>query len=54
MRAQPQPDLMVCDQCLEPFPETEMVPLDVCDGCMLVCRKCWRELRRSDKRKERA
>ena len=50
MRAQPQPDMMICDQCLETLPETQMVPVD---DFLLVCRKCWRELRRSDKRKER-
>jgi formylmethanofuran dehydrogenase subunit E len=44
----PQAEEFVCDECLEPFPETQMVPVDD----MLVCRACWRALRRSDGRDE--
>jgi len=46
---QPQDDDIVCEQCCEPFPETQIVITD--DG-LPVCRKCWRELRRSDGRND--
>ena len=42
----PAPDEIICEQCLEPFPETEII---LTDEDLPVCRRCNRDLRRSDR-----
>jgi formylmethanofuran dehydrogenase subunit E len=47
---QPQDDSIMCEQCLEPFPETQIV---ITDEGIAVCRNCYRDLRRPDGRRDK-